>query len=242
MRSLRSDFGIFLTRLAQPMTHHDASTQPMPPSEGELFRRTLGERWALLHPDIQKRFEKNPEVGHRLHYTGTLDALTASPIGKVIAWLSRPLIGGALIPVVDHDVPVDIEVFSKLGHSAIFKKRIYRLNGRPPVTFTSFMLGNARGEVFEHVGAGLGMTLRLDVREGHLHFQSGRYFLAVLGLRLPIPGLLTPGKTDLLHQNVGPDRFRIRIEINHPIFGTTFVQAGEFREVVVPEHAEGDRR
>lgn len=214
------------------MATMEESARARQPSEGELFRNTLGERWAALHPDIQRRFGKNPEVGERLYYTGTLEELTASAIGKVIARMSQPLIGGALIPASDRDFPVDIEVYSRAGNPAIFKQRIYRLNGRAPITFTSFMLGNEKGDVFEHVGRGLGMKLHLSVRDGNLHFESGRYFLSLFGKRLPIPHLLTPGKTFLVHQNIAPDRFRIRIEIKHPLFGTTFVQAGEFRELV----------
>ena len=28
------------------------------PSEGELFRKVMGEQWLTLHPDIRRRFDK----------------------------------------------------------------------------------------------------------------------------------------------------------------------------------------
>jgi hypothetical protein len=46
--------------------------------------------------------------------------------------------------------------------------------------------------------------------------------------------MITPGKTFLCHRNNAANQFDIRIEIRHALFGTTFTQAGVFREVVHP--------
>lgn len=62
-------------------------------------------------------------------------------------------------------------------------------------------------------------------------FTSDGYFWDILGFRLPLPGVLTPGKTFLCHQNNSPSEFNIRIEIKHCLFGTTFTQVGVFHEV-----------
>lgn len=199
-------------------------------SEGELFKKILGPRWSELHPDIQRRFAKNPVPGKPLQYRGTLSELTASRVGKVLGYLTMPMIEGALMPYDDADFPVDIQVYSKEGCASIFKQRIYRLNGRKPVQFTSFMRESAKGEVLEYVGMGLGMKLVLDIRDGNLHFESDGYFWEVFGIRIPMPSVLTPGKTFLCHRNQSPDRFDIRIDIRHPLFGTTFTQAGVFHE------------
>src|SRR5262249_40646284 len=125
----------------------------------------------------------------------------------------------------------DIEVYSKPGNPAIFKQRLYRLHGRKPIQFTSHMLPGPDATLLEYVGGGLGMNLRLRVEEGDLRFVSDGYFWQVFGHRIPVPGLFTSGKTDLVHRNVSPDRFSIRIEIRHVLFGVTFTQAGEFREI-----------
>jgi len=201
------------------------------PSEGELFKKILGPEWHRLHPDIQARFDKNPLPGKPLNYSGSLSELTCSRIGRLLGYLTMPLIQGALMPYNDADFPVDIQVYSKPNCASIFKQRIYRLNGRKPVMFTSFMAESSKGEVLEYVGMGLGMKLLLDVRDGNLHFESDGYFWEVLGVRIPLPGVLTPGKTFLCHRNNHANQFDIRIEIRHALFGTTFTQAGVFREV-----------
>ncbi|NHZ66408.1 DUF4166 domain-containing protein [Massilia genomosp. 1] len=200
-------------------------------SEGELFKKILGRAWSGLHPDIQARFDHNPMPGKPLRYQGQMTELTCSKVGRLLGYLTMPLIQGALMPYNDADFPVDIEVYSKEGSAAIFKQRIYRLNGRKPVQFTSYMLESARGEVLEYVGMGMGMKLVLAVRDGNLHFESDGYFWQVMGVRIPMPAWLTPGKTYLCHRNNDSAQFDIRIEIRHALFGTTFTQAGVFREV-----------
>jgi len=211
-----------------------------PPSEGELFKKILGNAWQSLHPDIQRRFDKNPAPGKALHYLGTLSELRCSWLGKLMSHLTQPFVQGALIPYTDADFPVEIQVYAKPDDPAIYKQRIYRLNGRKPIRFTSFMRESERGEVLEYVGRGLGMKLVLRPENGSLHFQSDGYFWQLFGWRIPLPGLLTPGKTFLWHHNESPGRFNIRIEIRHCLMGTTFTQVGAFQEVADPgAHVQG---
>jgi len=201
------------------------------PSEGELFKKILGPEWKKLHPDIQRRFDKNPVPGKPLLYTGVLSELKCSRFGKLLAHLTMPIIRGALIPYTDADFPVDIEVYSKANCASIFKQRIYRLHGRKPIQFTSFMRESEKGEVLEYVGMGLGMKLVLHVHEGNLYFTSDGYFWDVFGFRIPLPGIFTPGKTFLCHRNDSSTQFNIRIEIKHCLFGTTFTQIGIFHDL-----------
>ena len=93
------------------------------------------------------------------------------------------------------------------------------------------MQESEKGEVLEYVGMGLGMKLHLHVHEGNLYFTSDGYFWDVLGYRIPIPGVFTPGKTYLCHRNDNPEQFNIRIEIKHALLGRTFTQVGVFKEI-----------
>lgn len=207
----------------------------MIPSEGELFRKKLGAEWDGLHPDIQRRFLHNPLPGQPLVYTGNLTELTSSKLGKLFGYLTMPMIKGALMPFDDANFPVEIEVYSKPGSAHIYKQRLYRLNGRKPVMFTSYMRESSKGEVLEYVGMGLGMKLLLSVRNGNLHFESDGYFWEIFGVRIPLPAVLTPGKTYLFHRNNHETQFDIRIDIVHPLFGTSFTQAGVFHAVAASE-------
>ena len=44
-------------------------------SEGELFKKIMGKKWLGLHPDIRKRFEKNPLPGKPLRTNGTIERI-----------------------------------------------------------------------------------------------------------------------------------------------------------------------
>lgn len=137
-------------------------------SEGELFKKILGAEWQNLHPDIQARFDKNPIQGKPLNYTGMLSELKCSLLGKLLGYITMPMIKGALIPFNDSNFPVDIQVYSKPNCPFIFKQRIYRLHDRKPIQFTSYMRESEKGEVLEYVGMGLGMKLVLHVQDGDL--------------------------------------------------------------------------
>jgi hypothetical protein len=201
------------------------------PSEGRLFKKILGDEWGKLHPDIQKRFGRNPELNKPLYYTGRLNKLSCSTFGKILGYLTLPFLKGALLPFNDSNFPVDIEVYSKPNNPSIFKQRLYHLHNRKPVQFTSYMRESSNGEVLEYVGMGLGMKLLLHVENGNLYFTSDGYFWQIFNWRIPMPDLLTPGIVYLSHCNEDAGQFRIHIEIKHSLFGTSYLQAGLFHEI-----------
>jgi len=209
-------------------------TKLQPYSEGALLKAATGEAWSQLHPDIQQRFEKNPPANHHLYYQGELSRLWCSRLGQCMAWLSLPVIKGALLPWRAQQAPVSIQVFSDPDQDVIYKQRLYYLKPNKPVSFTSKMRATADQFLLEYVGAGLGMELSLQVQNGELHFHSRRYFWELFSKRWSLPHHLTPGKTWLVHRNIDQQRFAIYIEIKHPWWGITFIQEGVFTEVSAP--------
>jgi hypothetical protein len=204
----------------------------IPVSEGELLKRALGDHWPRLHPDIQRRFDRNPEPGQPLLYQGTLDDLSCSRWGKILGNLTKPLIGGALIPYTAADVPVSIQVFCK-AHcpELIFKERHYHVPKRKPIRFVSYMKDFRDGLLLEYVGCGLGMYLLPFEKDGNLHFLSKGYFWDIGLCCIPLPDILSPGLVRLSHINVDPDHFSISIKIDHSVLGKMFYQSGLFYEV-----------
>ena len=200
-------------------------------SEGQLFKQILADTWHLLHPDIQVRFDKNPQFGKPLLYKGEVSKLWCSWWGKFLGYATMPLIKGALIPYRAEHARVDIQVYSKEPLPYIFKKRMYHITGRKPLKFTSYMREGEAGHVLEYVGCGFGMKLKMRVKDGNLHFESKGYFWDIGICRIPLPDILSPGKTRLVHENRGPKEFFIRIEITHRLLGRMFVQEGVFQDV-----------
>ncbi len=204
------------------------STTYLPVSEGELIKTALGASWGALHPNIQRRFDHNPTATEQLYYQGTLDNLWCSTAGRWLARFTSPLLGGVLIPACQQHVPVDIVVFSKPDDKRIYKRRWYHLAKSSPIIFTSHMALGEDNVLLEYVGAGFGMGLKLSVVEGDLHFHSCGYFWEIFGVKIPLPNILTPGATWLIHHNVSAQEFAIKIVITHRWFGRTFLQEGRF--------------
>ncbi len=78
--------GVGLPRQNRRMVDSSVARVPLapPPSEGELFKKILRSAWQDLHPDIRRRFDKNPSPGKALHYLGALSEL--------LGHLTQPLI------------------------------------------------------------------------------------------------------------------------------------------------------
>ena len=196
-------------------------------TEGALFRTQLGEGWTKLSNNIRSRFDHDPPSGTIVRYRGVMTHVECSTIGKLLGWLVQHT--GALMPHEGTNVPVSIEVWTEAGSAAVFKRREYFFKERRPFTFRSKMQLDSSGNLAEYVGGGFGMYLRVHVFEGNLHFEDKGYFVDVLGIRIPIPGLLSPGRVLLKHEEIGKDEFAITIEITHPWFGLLYFQQGRFR-------------
>lgn len=198
-------------------------------SEGQLFKSQVGERWKNLSPHIQKRFDANPSPDKPIRYQGTMTRVEASFTGVVLANLVR--FSGALLPHVGRDVATDILVFSKHGMPDIFKQRVYYFAGKKPFTFNSNMRLAENGDVLEFVGFGLGMKLVVAEKDGNLHFSDNGYFFSIGKAHIPLPSPFNPGKTRLVHSDMGEKTFKIVIDIQHPIFGKMYYQEGVFNHV-----------
>lgn len=100
--------------------------------------------------------------------------------------------------------------------------------GKAPYVVTFIKRESEEGEMLECVGGGFGMKLKVSARNGSLHFESYRYFCTFLGYKVPLPHWLSPGKTHVIHEDLGQGNFRFTISMIHRQLGETFFQSGVF--------------
>jgi len=191
------------------------------------IRRQLKDEWHRLHPNIQKRFEQDPEQGEHVVYQGVMHTIRRSWMGWLFAHLTR-IIGNPLTPHAGTDVPMEVTLYKKSGASGVFWQRTYHYTERQPYTVTSVKRESSKGEMTECVGGGFGMLLKVYAQDGNLHFESYRYFWEFLNIRLPLPHWLTPGKTHVIHEDLGDGNFKFSISMDHRQLGQTFYQEGIF--------------
>ena len=201
---------------------------PIPPIPHNTLKHQLGAAWQNLHPNVQARFDREPADGETIIYTGVMQDIRRSRMGWLFASLTR-LIGNPLTPLAGKDIPMEVALSKHPGKPGVYWQRTYHYPGRKPYVVTSVKRESSAGEMLECVGGGFGMKLNVYAEDGELHFESYRYFWSCLGFTMPLPHWLSPGKTHVVHTDLGGGDFRFTISMVHRQLGETFFQEGVFR-------------
>ena len=187
------------------------------------------EAWARLHPDIQSRFSlKN--TYRSVVYKGVMQTIYLSLAGKLLAQLCR-LIGTPLALYCGTEIPVEVNVYPDNKLNGITWDRNYFYPDKPTNRIRSTKCILKSNQLIEVIGSGFGMYLDLYEKHSAIVFESTEYFLQVFGVKLPIPHLLTPGKTRVSQRALESGEFEFSLDVNHPLLGLVFKQSGRFREV-----------
>lgn len=188
------------------------------------IEQALGEKqWQELNPDIKNRFT-NRSSSRSLRYIGVVKRVYCSITGKLIARLLKPL---ELLPDrCARDVAFDFLI--QRNKNGLLKQRRYYLEDTVPFTFRSVF--SSQPIIHEEFKAGLGMKLKLSVKNGNLIFRDDDYFWRFKNWRIPIPAWLSIGRFELVHRNIDRERFAVSIRIAHPLLGVLFYQHGEFQK------------
>ncbi len=193
------------------------------------IKKLLGDDWVKLHPNVQQRFATEPTVREHVFYRGKMETVECSFVGKIFAHITR-LIANPLTPYEGDNVSMDVLLYRKTGLAGVYWRRTYYYEGRTPYTVMSVKRSDSKGRMTECVGAGFGMVLDVTAEDENLHFRSTRYFWQLGKLRVPLPHILTPGETHVIHEDLRGGDFRFTISMTHKYLGRTFYQTGIFRE------------
>lgn len=196
--------------------------------EDLAFRKLLGEpAWRGLAPAIHSRFGVKPLPGEVVEYAGRMSAVRASPVGRLFGHLCR-LIGSPIAPYTGDDVPISVFVQQAPDGDGVVWRREYFFPGRGKVTARSVKKVDGADSLLECFAGGFTMRMRVFAEAGSLHFLSTGYFVRLGRWRLPIPSLLSPGQTHVIHADRGNGRFSFTMTVRHPFYGETFFQDGWF--------------
>lgn len=199
-----------------------------------MFRTALGEeRFARLHPMLQRRFGVSLHAGYACVGRGTMTSIRRGP------WWTVPflLIGRLrhiLVADTGTDVPFTIENYpyrDPFGRETITFVREYRA-GRTPARFDATMvLDPQRLTVVDYLGTHqhLAVDLDLDVDDaGGLVLRSTeqRFYEGRVGFRFP---MLFSGFAEL-HERYDDERgaFNVRLEVRNRVLGFLFGYEGCF--------------
>jgi hypothetical protein len=185
--------------------------------------------WEALPPSTRRRFTRRLSGGRTAVYVGEVVETRMSRMGWLFAQLAR-LIGAPLPLFADAPAPAVVSVVEDPSTGGQIWTRVYaRRRGFPQVIQSAKCFAGPTG-LEERVGGGIGMALAASAAEGALEFRSVHYFLRVRGLRLVLPGWMTPGTTTVTHRDHGGGRFAFTLEVRHGRFGLVLRQHAEFRD------------
>ena len=206
---------------------------PTPLPEADLvdlrFRALLPEAdWNALPAAVRRRFSKRVAHGATVVYRGHVVGVEANPVGRLLAHAAR-LIGGPLPLVFDPGAGIVTVTEDALGQGQVWSRLYVRRSGFPQVIHSAKRFAGPTG-LEEHIGAGVGMALRVKAGEAGLVFRSAFYFVTLFGLRLRLPRWMEPGKLTIEHRDLGEGRFAFTLALDHPLFGRLLGQDAVFHD------------
>ncbi len=193
------------------------------------FRRLVGkDNWHALPLTVQKRFSKKLGTGYSAIYKGYIQYTRMNTVGRWLAKLLKPI--GAPLPL-DNDNENQAAVVTvtedQQGGGQFWTRQYGRTSGFPQVIHSTKRFTGPTG-LFEYVGYGIGMSLKLKVENEALLFLSDQYFLGLDKWRVALPKWLTPGELTVGHADHGEGWFEFTLKLVHPLFGTLVDQSGMF--------------
>jgi hypothetical protein len=188
-----------------------------------VYQRALGARFSELAPELRAYFSRPPEgaVGRG---TGVYEVA-----GSPVRWL-RPAFAflawrRVLFPEYATGVPFTITNIPGPGEG-LSARREFHFPGRDRLMQDTMHVIDGRLHDFLGRRGGLEVRFDLDVSGGSLRMRSDRAWLHLLGLRLPLPELLS-ARVELTEAWAG-DRQRVDVRMRHPLLGEIFSYAGTF--------------
>jgi len=191
------------------------------------LRDVLGrEAWNRLPEAVRERFADSTA---RVTYAGAFEVVRASALGRGFARLGT-LFGTPVAPRAEDHVAARVLVHPD-AHGVAWNREYHWADGtRDLVRSTKVVTDD--GFLIEKLPARLCMPLHTYEEGGVLHFVSRGYYFDLrfggLGLRLWLPGILSPGVTHVEHIDLGHGWFRFTMTVTHPLFGEVFFQTGRF--------------
>lgn len=195
-----------------------------PAAQTPDFRALLGADWWRLPACVRQRFEAHTATV----YEGTMEEVRCSLPGLVLAQVCR-LLGTPLVFRRGRDVPARVSVYPTSDGRGMVWSREYGFSEAPLVA-NSVKTWHPEFGLMECVTGGLGMLLEASVEGRSIEFVSCEYFLRLGGCHFRLPAWLTPGRTHVIHRDLGAGQFVFELRIESRWLGETFFQRGTFAD------------
>lgn len=199
-----------------------------------VFRRALGDDFARLHPELQRRFGVSVAGGYGCIGRGVMSEVRRGP------WWTLPFLAlGALrnimFPERGRGIPFVIDnhpYIDSLGRETVtFVRTMTVRPGRRRRFDATMIYSEARGRIVDYLGTHQHLAVDLDVAvtaDGGLRLTSGeqRLYEGPIAFRFP---MLFSGRAHLTERyDDEKQAFVIDLEVRNAVWGLLFGYRGEF--------------
>ncbi len=192
-----------------------------------VIKKALGESWENLTNVVKRHYDITPGKPSNMLIKGVMDEVYHSAIAKLFILPGR--IFGALVPYKGNNIPTEVRNWTTSdNHKAMFWHRTLVFPGKPPVIFESRMEHIKDDEIIEYVRYGMGIRMRISVKDNALIFNSIGYVWQFGKVKIPIPAWAILGNAEITEKAISDDQFFIDFQIVHPLFGRTFAYSGVY--------------
>jgi len=199
---------------------------------GDLRFRQLFTRadWLKLPPAVRERFGRKVSIGDALIYCGRVEHNRMNRWGRALANTLRLI--GAPFPLDTQNAGAAavVTVTEAPGGSQIWMRQYARQDQRAPFSQVIQSAKRFTGPtgIEEHIGRGIGMSLRAGVEAGELVFRAEDIFWDIGKLRLKLPRWLGPIDLRAGHEEQGGGHFVFTLRLRHKWFGAMLDQRVSF--------------
>ena len=210
---------------------------------GDIRFRQLftNQEWESLPKPVRNRFGRRVDIGDALVYRGHVEFNRVNRWGRALTNLLR--IVGAPLPLDTQNegaaaVVTVTEAPGKNGQPGgqIWMRQYARQDAKYP--FPQIIQSAKRFEgptgVEEHIGRGMGMTLKAAVEGKELVFRAQDIFwdIKLFGgkIRLTLPRWLGPSVLRAGHEEIGNGTFAFTLKLEHKWFGKMIDQRVWFKD------------
>lgn len=193
-----------------------------------MMQLALGSDFQKLPKIIQKHYFFENEQTTLLIY-GEMEYVKHSIFAKPFVFVGSFI--KALVPYQGENIPTKLYSTHK-GNYMNWKRELY-FPGKTPFIFFSKMISPKQGQIIEYIALGLGVVMNVSLENEVLWYRVSHYVWNLGFIKIPIPSFLMLGGGYIKNEAINDEKFKMKFELKHPLFGFVFGYAGEFQVKVL---------
>lgn len=197
-----------------------------------IFEEIFGEKWQSMPIVFHKHYANRPYCND---ITKTIGIMNIEMVGllKVFA----PIFGfmKTLVPYAGKAIECKVNFESEAASNAFWFHREFHFPNHKPYLFRSKLLPQGRNKVIEYTKSGIGWVASYDFSENQVRLSHLGYIFNIFGQDIKLPLEWIFGESTAWEEAIDENRFRMKMEIRHQIFGIVYGYEGEFTVIGLPD-------